>query len=48
MLDKTKDEQDDKPSIFPNTLFTAPTHPWQDIPTLRTTVCNWKQQEFKA
>ena len=29
----------DKPSILPKTLFTAPTQPWQDMPTLRTTVC---------
>lgn len=28
------------PSNFPRTLFTAPTHPSHDIPTLRTTVCN--------
>lgn len=35
------------PSNFPRTLFTAPTHPSHDIPTLRTTVCNHNAKKKK-
>jgi len=37
---KIKSKGKNKPSILPKTLFTAPTQPSHDIPTLRTTVCN--------
>ena len=37
---KAQNERErNKPSILPRTLFTAPTQPSHDIPTLRTTVC---------
>lgn len=37
-----------KPSIFSRTLFTAPTQPPHDIPTLRTTVCTKTKTELQV
>jgi hypothetical protein len=46
MAIKKKNKGLNLPSNFPRTLFTAPTHPSHDIPTLRTTVCNHNAKNF--